>query len=248
MIHPIPIVIPVLNCLHLTKQAVASALAQDVPMEVMLLDQGSTDGVREWALSEHRIAHVVCFDRNVGVSRAWNHALRYWFDRKKRDAVLVVNNDIVMRPDTARSLYEDGGGFVTAVSTDSREGIEGNWNISRRNHPDFSLWLMRREVWERIGEFDEAMVNYVSDGDMHLRMHLAGIEAYTIGIPFYHYASGTLKGADREAKVAMQKQADADRAAFERKWGFKMGSPAYYQRFEAPSAPPVTTSHPQMTA
>lgn len=243
--HPLPIVVPVLNCRVLTQRAVASMLSQDTPVEVMLLDQGSTDGVREWALSEHRIASVVAFGRNIGVSAAWNVALRWWFDKRKSPAVLVCNNDVILRSDTARVLSTDGGAFVTAVSTDNPNAIGGEYVRAPRPNPDYSAWLMRREVWERVGEFDESMVVYCSDGDHHLRMHQAGIVAYTCGLPFYHYASGTLKNADREEKVAMQKQADADRRTFERKWGFKMGSSAYYAAFNAVAqVPPSASSAP----
>jgi len=75
------------------------------------------------------------------------------------------------------------------------------------------------------------MVLYCSDADYHLRMHQAGIEAYTIGIPFCHYASGTLKSATFAERNKIEQQADADRAVFEKKWGCKVGSPEYYALF-----------------
>ncbi len=135
-----------------------------------------------------------------------------------------------------RSLYEDGGPFVTAVSVDTPGAIEGEWRKAPRPHPDFSCFLIRREVWQKVGGFDESMALYASDADYHLRMHQAGIVAYTIGIPFYHYASGTLKSSTEWDRREIQAQADRDRARFAEKWGCAVGSPAYYKMFgtEAP--------------
>jgi GT2 family glycosyltransferase len=143
----------------------------------------------------------------------------------------VVNNDVVLRPDTYRSLLEDGGDFVTAVSVDSMAGIEGEWRKAPRPHPDFSCFLIRKNVWDKVGGFDESMWLYASDGDYHLRMHKAGIEAYTIGGPFFHYASGTLKTASPGEKAAIERQADKDRYTFEKKWGVKVGTEDYYAIF-----------------
>ncbi len=168
------------------------------------------------------------------MSASWNYAINQAF--RTHDHCLVVNNDVQLRGDTYRALLEDGGSFVTAVSVDNPEGIGGEWRKAPRPHPDFSCYLIRREVWDRIGGFDESMKLYASDADYHLRMHQAGIVAYTIGIPFFHYASGTLKSAPDWEKREIQAQADRDRARFAEKWGCQVGSPEYYRMFgtEAP--------------
>jgi GT2 family glycosyltransferase len=72
---------------------------------------------------------------------------------------------------------------------------------------------------------------YASDADYHVRMHQAGIVAYTCGIPFYHYASGTLKSASAGERAAINRQADKDRDRFKSKWGCAVGSPEYYALF-----------------
>ncbi len=63
------------------------------------------------------------------------------------------------------------------------------------------------------------------------QFHQAGIEAYTIGIPFFHYASGTLKSATEDEHRRISNQADRDRDTFEKKWGCEVGSPDYYRKF-----------------
>ncbi len=222
-----PVVMLVRNSLALTKQAVQSVLEQDIPVQLHVVDNNSQDGTTEWLQSF--CPNLTTFRPAQGVSSGWNYALTSIFRRCNH--ALVVNNDVVLRPDTYRSLLEDGGDFVTAVSVDNMEGIRGEWRKAPRPHPDFSCFLIRKHVWDRVGGFDESMWLYASDGDYHLRMHKAGIEAYTIGIPFYHYASGTLKSASPGEKAMIEAQAEKDRRTFEQKWGVQVGTPPYYALF-----------------
>lgn len=229
-----PVVMLARNAIELTKRAVASVLAQDIPVQLRVIDNNSTDGTPEWLASQLPRVTVQTFRPAQGVSASWNFALHETFSRY--DHCLVVNNDVQLRMDTYSALLEDGGPFVTAVSVDNPTAIEGGWAKAPRPHPDFSCFLIRREVWRKVGKFDESMSLYASDADYHLRMHQAGIQAYTIGIPFYHYASGTLKSATEWDRREIQAQADKDRARFVEKWGCAVGSPEYYKMFgtEAP--------------
>lgn len=222
-----PVVILCRNAIQLSKNAVQSILEQDIPVQLHAVDNDSQDGTTEWL--ESFCPHTTTFRPALGVSASWNYALDTIF--RKSDHALVVNNDVVLRPDTYRSLLEDGGSFVTAVSVDNIEAIQGEWRKAPRPHPDFSCFLIRKEVWLKVGGFDESMRLYASDADYHLRMHQAGIEAYTIGVPFYHYASGTLKSASAGEKATIQAQADRDRYTFEKKWGVKVGTKPYYDLF-----------------
>jgi len=192
-----------------------------------VVDNGSTDGTAEW-LAANGIM-TTTFKPPLGVSAGWNFALTTIF--RGSEHALVVNNDVELRPDTYRSLLEDGGPFVTAVSVNDPAGIKGEWRKAPRPHPDFSCFMIRKLCWEVVGPFDESMSLYASDGDYHLRMHNARVEAYTIGIPFFHYASGTLKMATPAQQTAIANQADLDRETFEKKWGCKVGSPEYYALF-----------------
>ena len=166
----------------------------------------------------------------MGVSRAWNYGLRYFFEMGE-DHVLVVNNDVELRPDTYQELLSDGGPFVTCIGVNTLHESQKLYVKAVRPHPDFSCFLIRREVWDKVGPFDESMVLYASDADYHVRLHQAGIPAYTIGLPFYHVVSGTIKSNPDEA-LAIHQQADRDRALFEQKWGCKIGTPEYYEMFK----------------
>ena len=225
-----PVVMLTHNLLALTREAVRSVLAQDVPTHLVVVDNNSTDGTREWlrTLDPARVT-VMALAENVGVSAAWNLALRWLFDTRREPAVLVVNSDVVLRPDTVRLLLADGGLFVTAVGVSTRNEIEGDVTLSRRPHPDFSAYLIRHQCWMRVGEFDERMFAWHSDNDYHVRMTRAGVWAGTCGVPFYHVAAATVKASeqDKDARARWRDVFERDRAEFLRKWGVEPGTKEY---------------------
>jgi GT2 family glycosyltransferase len=238
-----PVLMLVHNCLELTKRSIGSVLEQDIPVTLYVVDNASGDMTRQW-LNDNGILH---WRREVnGVSSGWNFGFNYLFDVAKAEHVFCVNNDIVLRPDTYRLLLEEQendfmnggwGGFVTCVSVGDVAQLEWDGVRREREHPDFSAFLIDSITWQKIGRFDESMTHYCSDGDYHIRMKRARINAYTIGIPFYHYASGTLKNAPEAERLQISEQADRDRKTFRQKWGVDMGSPEYYSKFFNGSAP-----------
>lgn len=247
------------NNLNFTKKALESCLAQDIEgdVKVRVINNGSTDGTSEWleSLDDWRVFPSHHFP-GKSVAKSWNDELRELF-KSGYPHVLVVNNDIVLRPDTYRRLVEDGGGFVTAVGNDNPESIKplpGVLQIERklslqelhdrvyaavkedkRPHPDFSCYLIRKEVWDKVGEFDEVFTPaFGEDCDYHVRMHEAGVKAECIDLPFYHYGSATIKHMEPEEATRLHLHAELNRAYFERKWGFKIGSPLYEEYFLTP--------------
>ncbi len=218
------------NSLELTKRAVESVLAQDIPVSLNIIDNGSTDDTWKF-ISNIDNALPLRYAISRSVAKAWNNSLWYLFNTC--DHVLVVNNDVVLRPDTYRELLKDDHLFVTGVGVDSMDAIQGEFVKNIRPHPDFSCFLIRRECWERVGPFDEKFEGaYCEDADYHVRLHQASIEAVSIGMPFHHYGSGTLKLAAPDEADRIRKQADRNREYFERKWGCKVGSDAYYKLFQ----------------
>lgn len=223
------------NNIDLTKKAVKSVYAQDVPVELLLIDNASTDGTSEWARTQMEMG-TMYFDPPKSVAESWNIGLKFFFDAGA-EYVLVVNNDIELRPDTYRHLIADGGLFVTAIGMRDRERIMPPYldpdPANRRNHPDFSCYLIRRETYEKVGEFDEAFrVGFCEDGDMDLRMYKSGIRAYALELMFLHHGSMTIKNADPAEVRRIQIQADKNREYFKLKWGFAMASPEYYRALD----------------
>jgi len=220
------------NNLHLTKNAVRSFLAQDIgDVKLLLVDNACTDGTAQWiATTPHYSMH---FTEQQSVAYCWNQGLAWLFSHGA-EYVLVANNDIEISPSTFRLLVEDGGDFVTAVGVSAREQMTGAVlePEKRRNHPDFSAYLIRKKVFDQV-QFDEAYKGgYVEDAQFHLDMFRAGIPAYCIGVPFYHVASGTMKSATPSEQKRIAEQAEKNRELFYKRHGARVGTPEYYALFE----------------
>jgi len=224
-------------CLHRagldnTRHAVASFLAQDIPVKVLLLDRESTDGFSQWVRAKYPEKVTALWDRHDSVAGAWNRALNLILNRFKCQWALVCNNDVELRKDTYRHLLADGRGFVTAVGVKDRRQMQSANPTAWRPHPDFSCFLIRDWVWRKAGPFDEAYLGaFAEDGDAHARMCSLGIEAVSIAVPYYHIGSGTLAQVSEKEAETICLQADKNREYFHRKWGFRIGSPEYEAYF-----------------
>lgn len=213
----------------MTRRAIISAQQQDNDPTLVLIDNASEDcgpylrSIHDAILFSHR--------EPQGLHYVWNRAFHFLFDVQKCEHVLCINNDVWLRPDMYRLLVEDGGDFVTGISVKHMYETAKADVTSKSPHPDFSCFLMRRKVWDKVGEFDEQMRYYSGDCCYHVRMHRAGIEAKCIALPFYHEGSGTIKSASPEDRQRICKQADADREVFRKKYGCIPLEPQYAELF-----------------
>ena len=230
------VIMPVVVGLKITRDCVRSVLAQDVPdIHLIAIDNGSLDGCGPYlrSLPPARVT-VLTYAPTVSLHRVWNHALGEVFDSHHAEHALVINNDVILSPDTYRLLEADGSAFVSGV------GVDCPWDQSPRDltshslHPTFSCFLIRHHVWSTIGRFDESYWAWAGDCDYHLRMHQADIVAYGLSLPFQHVNSATLKTVGPEDHLKLCRLSDQDRATFARKYGFAVGSPEYYEAFRLP--------------
>ena len=219
----------------LTERCIASIQHQDIPTWIYLIDNDSSDQTYEWSKTVGNIVPVQ-FQPQIGVSRGWNHGLKTLFEAEEVEHVLVVGNDVVLAPWTYRELLSYNVPFVSGVAVESMDQIA---TLPERgeliSHPDFSCFLIKREVWETVGTFDENLWGWCSDCDLHVRAHRMGIPFYKANVPFYHIRSRTIELAPPKEKRQLEMQADADRLEFERKWKVAVGSPRYADLF-APEA------------
>ncbi len=225
-----PVLMLTRNNLALTMRAAASVMRQSVPTMLDIFDNGSTDGTRECLFT--RGTRIFWMDGNRGVSVGWNAGLRVLFDNAKSPHVLVINNDVVLPVWFYEQLLAYDKPFVSGVSVDKMEQIAKPAPMGPLSmHPDFSAFLIRREVWERVGPFDEAMKHYAGDLDFHIRAHRKGIHLHGSNVPFYHERSSTLKLASPEERAEIEIQANKDRAALREKWGCEAWSDGYDSMF-----------------
>jgi len=256
------IICPVRNAVKYTKAALPTFLAQDVgDVNVLIINNASDDGTTQWlnSLADKRV-FVSHQDPPLSVAASWNFGLRWLFEPQPipmknawrpplAEYALVVNNDVLLRPDTYGWLKSCADSFVTAVGNNDPQCIEPSVRVNQeenfgvlsfeppegtiRPHPDFSCFMIHRDCWQKVGPFDERFAGgYVEDADYHIRMHNADIEAYCIDLPFYHVASGTAKEAGDKEREAIGKRADANRKLFREIYGCNVGSEEYYALFK----------------
>lgn len=118
-IPPAPpvIMVSVLICTFNSQRVLLACLRaleqQDCgPLEVVIVDNASTDGTREILDSLKRVQYqVILNDRNLGFAAAQNQAIR----RARGEWLLSLNADVVLSPDFITSL-------LAAAERDSRVG------------------------------------------------------------------------------------------------------------------------------
>lgn len=156
----VSVVIPAYNCAKYISQALESALCQDVPLEILVIDDCSKDNldaVMAGFLSHPQIRYLknetnmgVAYTRNRGVSLAKGAYIAYldaddcWEKGKlKRQLALIQEKNMVICS-TARELMEPDGtltGYVIPVKPEYTFR-----DLCRQNQINCSSVLIRTEV------------------------------------------------------------------------------------------------------
>jgi len=93
------------NSARYLQQCFASLDRQNYPdLEVVVIDNASTDGTREFLQSREPLWHVIYNDRNVGFAAGQNQAIR----AAKGEWLLCLNPDVLLADDFVNRLVEVG--------------------------------------------------------------------------------------------------------------------------------------------
>ncbi|MBN1932411.1 MAG: glycosyltransferase family 2 protein [Desulfobacterales bacterium] len=83
------------NGKHLLEESISSYLANDyLNFEVIIIDNGSKDGTKEWVIKNYPQAKVIRTEKNLAYSGGFNFGLEYAFNKLNSDYVLITNNDV----------------------------------------------------------------------------------------------------------------------------------------------------------
>jgi GT2 family glycosyltransferase len=237
-----PVLILSYNGLPDLQRCIDSVRMQDIETYIVVLDNGSTDGSREWLATQHENG-LFCIQsyHNSGVSAGWNHGLRLTFANHEWDSVLVLNLDTVLPTYFYRELLSYNVPLVTgkpvydpmevSTLTGSPMASEARRGVALQPHPCFSAFLLTRACWETVGPFDESMFGWASDCDLHARAHRLGVGFWKAQTPFWHQAGSTTRNAPEKEREWFIQQANRDRAAFKAKWGCEPGTEEYSALF-----------------
>jgi GT2 family glycosyltransferase len=211
----ISVVVPVWNGRDLLARLMATLTAQTQPAgELLVIDNGSTDGAPELARREG--ARVIPMGRNAGFAAAVNRGIA----ESRGDRIAVLNSDVELAPDYLALLAAADGWFATGKILRRGDGAAGTidgtfdavcrggaaWRVGsgRPDGPAFSSprsiasppWtavLFRAEIFRRAGALEESFESYLEDVDFGLRCARLGLTGcYVPAALAWHRGSATL--------------------------------------------------------
>jgi GT2 family glycosyltransferase len=150
------------NCRALLRRCLESLFHQDqgVPFEVVVVDNGSTDGAAEMVAAEFPQVELVRNRDNRGFSTANNQAAELARGRY----LFFLNNDTIVPEGTLRKFLEfaEANPSVGMVGPRLR-GSDGGFQISYRRRPTLAALLHRVSLLRWTGLFRRAYYDYRRD-------------------------------------------------------------------------------------
>jgi GT2 family glycosyltransferase len=150
------------NCRALLRRCLESLFGQDqgVPFEVVVVDNGSTDGAAEMVAAEFPQVELVRNRDNRGFSIANNQAAELARGRY----LFFLNNDTIVPAGTLRQFLEfaEANPSVGMVGPRLR-GSDGAFQISYRRRPTLAALLHRVSLLRWTGLFRRAYYDYRRD-------------------------------------------------------------------------------------
>ncbi|PNG20742.1 bifunctional polysaccharide deacetylase/glycosyltransferase family 2 protein [Streptomyces cahuitamycinicus] len=188
--EPVSVLVPAYNEAKCIEQTVRSLVASDHPIEVLVIDDGSSDGtariVENLALPGVRVVRQL----NAGKPAALNRGIA----NAKYDLIVMMDGDTVFEPTTVRELVQPfGDPRVGAVAGNAkvgnRDSLIGAWqhieyvmgfNLDRRMYDVLrcmptipgAVGAFRRSALERVGGMSDDTL--AEDTDITMAMHRDG--------------------------------------------------------------------------
>lgn len=187
------------------KRCLQSVYRSDYPsFEVVIIDNNSDDGSLEEAKQLFSRAHFIKNSANIGFAAGNNIGIRFALE-KGADYVWVLNPDTHIEKDTLSQLvaeteHDASTGITSPLILHSKTkniwfgGGKIQWLSMKAVHiPPASLYhpiaseyicgcamLVKKEVFQKIGLFDERFFLYYEDADFSLRAKKAGFKLFIV--------------------------------------------------------------------
>ena len=228
MPNKVTIIIPNYNGLKFMEPCFKALKAQsDQNFELLVVDNGSTDGSVKW-LKDHQIPSIF-LEENTGFSGAVNVGIR----ESVTPYVILLNNDTEPQPGYVgemvkaierskkifsvsskmiqlyhKDLMDDAGDMYSVLGWAYQRGVGQKSSGYNKACQVFSACagaaIYRREVFDKIGGFDEDHFAYLEDIDVGYRAKICGYENwYCPKAVVYHVGSGTSGSKYNSFKVKL---------------------------------------------
>ncbi|MFF5895647.1 glycosyltransferase [Streptomyces argenteolus] len=188
--RPVSVLVPAYNERECIEATVRSLVASDYPIEVIVIDDGSTDGTAD-LVEAMWIPNVrVVRQRNAGKPAALNNGIAH----ARYDIVVMMDGDTVFEPSTVRELVQPFadrrvGAVAGNAKVGNRDSLIGAWqhieyvmgfNLDRRMYdllgcmPTIpgAVGAFRRDALDRIGGMSEDTL--AEDTDVTMALHRDG--------------------------------------------------------------------------
>lgn len=226
----VSVVIPNFNGMAYLDGVLSSLERQTIRnFEVILVDNGSTDGSCAFVSAEYPWVHMIQLPENYGFSRAVNEGIR----AARSPYVLLLNNDTEAEPDFLeemvaalrrhkkafscqakmihlhdRDKMDDAGNYYCALGWAFARGKGKDISHYDREQKIFSTCagaaIYRKKFIDRIGDFDEEHFAYLEDLDIGYRARICGYQNwYAPKAKVYHVGSGTSGSRYNSFKVRL---------------------------------------------
>ncbi|MFE4799243.1 bifunctional polysaccharide deacetylase/glycosyltransferase family 2 protein [Streptomyces sp. NPDC056708] len=188
--RPVSVLVPAYNERECIANTVRSLVASDHPVEIIVIDDGSTDGTAG-IVEAMRLPQVrVIRQRNAGKPAALNNGIAH----SRHDIVVMMDGDTVFEPATVRELVQPFadprvGAVAGNAKVGNRDSLIGAWqhieyvmgfNLDRRMYDILrcmptipgAVGAFRREALDRIGGMSEDTL--AEDTDVTMALHRDG--------------------------------------------------------------------------
>jgi len=172
---------------------------------LVLVDNASTDDSVAQVRKRHPSVHIIVNERNLAWAGGNNVGVRYALEQGA-EWIVLINNDILVDP---RWLTE----AMKAAATDPRIGLIGfdvfgayvktpreAFYAASESYHELTVadtdvivgcaLMVRAEVFQQIGLFDEVYFIYGEEDDFEVRARRAGYRMVRTNIPLWHYSEG----------------------------------------------------------
>lgn len=207
-----------------------------IQVRICVVDNGSTDGSREWLKNQIGIRYIftsqnlgysyalnqgiktskasyfICSNEDIEVTMGWDVKFREWLDKME---VGIVGPKFLKAP----GIILNAG--ITSKKTFYKGRGHGERDIGVYDRPCKQIYAcgaflgIRKSVLEQIGFWDEGYFFYFDDVALSFAVKAQGYLVYYIPTPIYHFGSVNKGGIYEESfKVSKEK--------FEKDWNYKV--------------------------
>jgi GT2 family glycosyltransferase len=184
---PTYVVVPVKDRLELTRALIAQLEAQGGYEAVFVLDNGSTDGTRDWLGARRRTPGVELVDAaGLRIYAMWNLGVRLARSRHPTCNVAILNNDLALGPGVlvrlATALHSRPDLWVVSPNYDCRPltGVQYVRSTYKGQGLAGFAFMGRGEILDRF-PFDEGFNWWYGEDDFLARVDAAGGRVGIVG-------------------------------------------------------------------